>query len=228
MGIFSVAIDGPAGAGKSTLAKAAAKELGFVYVDTGAIYRTVGLAAQRAKIAPTDTAAVTALLPQLAVDMKYVNGVQQMLLNGENVSHLIRSPEISDYASNVSAMPEVRAYLMDMQRQMAKKYNVIMDGRDIGTVVLPHAGLKIFLTADVEKRAERRCRELLERGVETSYEDVLKEMRIRDDRDMNRESAPLKAASDAVVLDTGDMTLEESIQALLHLIRDRMREGATV
>lgn len=228
MGIFSVAIDGPAGAGKSTLAKAAAKELGFVYVDTGAIYRTVGLAAQRAKIAPTDTAAVTALLPELVVDMKYVNGVQQMLLNGENVSHLIRSPEISDYASKVSAMPEVRAYLMDMQRQMAKKYNVIMDGRDIGTVVLPHAGLKIFLTADVEKRAERRCRELLERGVETSYEDVLKEMRIRDDRDMNRESAPLKAASDAVVLDTGDMTLEESIQAVLRLIRDRMREGATV
>lgn len=228
MGIFSVAIDGPAGAGKSTLAKAAAKELGFVYVDTGAIYRTVGLAAQRAGIAPNDAAGVTALLPELVIDMKYVNGVQQMLLHGENVSHLIRLPEISDYASNVSAMPEVRAYLMDMQRQMAQKYSVIMDGRDIGTVVLPHAGLKIFLTADVEKRADRRYMELLQSGVETSYEDVLKEMRIRDARDMGRETAPLKAASDAVILDTGDMTLDESIQAVLSLIRDRMREGAAV
>lgn len=228
MGIFSVAIDGPAGAGKSTLAKAAAKELGFVYVDTGAIYRTVGLAAQRAGIAPNDVAAVTALLPELVIDMKYVNGVQQMLLHGENVSHLIRSPEISDYASNVSAMPAVRAYLMDMQRQMAQKYNVIMDGRDIGTVVLPHARLKIFLTADVEKRADRRYMELVKSGVETSYEDVLEEMRIRDARDMGRETAPLKAAPDAVILDTGDMTLDESIQAVLSLIRDRIREGAAV
>lgn len=228
MGIFSVAIDGPAGAGKSTLAKAAAKELGFVYVDTGAIYRTVGLAAQRAGIAPDDAAAVTALLPELVIDMKYVNGVQQMLLHGENVSHLIRSPEISDYASNVSAMPAVRAYLMDMQRQMAQKYNVIMDGRDIGTVVLPHARLKIFLTADVEKRADRRYMELVKSGVETSYEDVLEEMRIRDARDMGRETAPLKAAPDAVILDTGDMTLDESIQAVLSLIRDRIREGAAV
>lgn len=228
MRIFSVAIDGPAGAGKSTLAKAAAKELGFVYVDTGAIYRTVGLAAQRAGIAPDDAAAVTALLPELVIDMKYVNGVQQMLLHGENVSHLIRSPEISDYASNVSAMPAVRAYLMDMQRQMAQKYNVIMDGRDIGTVVLPHARLKIFLTADVEKRADRRYMELVKSGVETSYEDVLEEMRIRDARDMGRETAPLKAAPDAVILDTGDMTLDESIQAVLSLIRDRIREGAAV
>jgi len=228
MGNFSIAIDGPAGAGKSTLAKAAAKELGFVYVDTGAIYRTVGLAARRAGVARDDLAGVTALLPGLSVDITYADGTQRMLLNGEDVSELIRTPEISDYASNVSAMPAVRAYLMDMQRQMAEKYDVIMDGRDIGTVVLPHASLKVFLTADVEKRAARRQRELLDKGMEVSFEEVLADMRVRDERDTNRETAPLKAAEDAILLDTGDMTLEESIAALLALIRTRMAEGAVV
>ena len=225
---FSVAIDGPAGAGKSTLAKAAAKALGFVYVDTGAIYRTVGLAAKRAGVAKDDTAAVTALLPGLSVDITYMDGVQHMLLGGEDVSDLIRTPEISDYASNVSAMPPVRAYLMDMQRRMAEKYDVVMDGRDIGTVVLPQAGLKVFLTADVEKRAQRRHKELLEKGIDTPLEEVLADMRVRDARDMGRETAPLKAAEDAVILDTGDMTLEESIEALLALIRARLTEGAAV
>lgn len=228
MANFSVAIDGPAGAGKSTLAKAAAKELGFVYVDTGAIYRTVGLAAKRAGVAKDDLAGVTALLPGLKVDIIYIDGVQHMLLGREDVSEQIRTPEMSDYASNVSAMPPVRAYLMDMQRQMAERYNVIMDGRDIGTVVLPNAGLKVFLTADVEKRAARRHRELLEKGTDVSLAEVLADMRVRDARDSNRETAPLKAADDAVILDTGDMTLEESIAALLDLIRAKMAEGAMV
>lgn len=228
MANFSVAIDGPAGAGKSTLAKAAAKTLGFVYVDTGAIYRTVGLAAKRAGVAKDDVQGVTALLPGLSVDITYLDGVQRMLLDGEDVSESIRTPEMSDYASNVSAMPQVRAYLMDMQRQMARRYDVIMDGRDIGTVVLPDASLKVFLTADVEKRAARRYKELLEKGTETSFDEVLAEMRVRDARDSNRETAPLKAAEDAVILDTGDMTLEESISALLDLIRASMEEGAVV
>lgn len=228
MANFSVAIDGPAGAGKSTLAKAAAKTLGFVYVDTGAIYRTVGLAAKRAGVAKDDVPGVTALLPGLSVDITYVDGIQRMLLDGEDVSDSIRTPEMSDYASNVSAMPQVRAYLMDMQRQMAQRYDVIMDGRDIGTVVLPNASLKVFLTADVEKRAKRRYQELLEKGTKTSFDEVLADMKVRDARDMGRETAPLKAAEDAVVLDTGDMTLEESIDALLDLIRARMEEGAVV
>ena len=228
MGNFSVAIDGPAGAGKSTLAKAAARAMGFIYVDTGAIYRTVGFAAKRAGIAPDDAAGVTALLPGLSIDITYIGDTQHMLLDGEDVSDWIRTPEMSDYASNVSAMPAVRAYLMDMQRQMAEQYNVIMDGRDIGTVVLPHASLKVFLTAAVEKRAARRHLELREKGIDTSFEEVLAEMRIRDERDSNRAAAPLKAAEDAVILDTGDMTLEESIQALLALIRAERWEGATV
>lgn len=228
MGNFSVAIDGPAGAGKSTLAKAAAKKLGFVYVDTGAIYRTVGFAAKRAGVARDDTAGVTALLPGLSVDIMYIDGIQHMLLDGEDVTDLIRTPEMSDYASNVSAMPEVRAYLMDMQRQMAERYDVIMDGRDIGTVVLPNASLKVFLTADVEKRADRRFRELKEKGIEISFEEVLEDMRVRDARDSNRAAAPLRAAEDAVILDTGDMSLEESIEALLSLIWAGIAEGVVI
>ena len=228
MGNFSVAIDGPAGAGKSTLAKAAARAMGFIYVDTGAIYRTVGFAAKRAGIAPDDAAGVTALLPGLSIDITYIGDTQHMLLDGEDVSDWIRTPEMSDYASNVSAMPAVRAYLMDMQRQMAERYNVIMDGRDIGTVVLPNAGLKVFLTAAVEKRAARRHLELAEKGINTTFEEVLRDMRIRDERDSNREAAPLRVAEDAVILDTGDLTLEESIQALLDLIQARMSEGGMV
>ena len=228
MGNFSVAIDGPAGAGKSTLAKAAARAMGFIYVDTGAIYRTVGFAAKRAGIAPDDAAGVTALLPGLSIDITYIGDTQHMLLDGEDVSDWIRTPEMSDYASNVSAMPAVRAYLMDMQRQMAERYNVIMDGRDIGTVVLPNAGLKVFLTAAVEKRAARRHLELAEKGINTTFEEVLRDMRIRDERDSNRENAPLRDAEDAVILDTGDLTLEESIQALLDLIQARMSEGGMV
>lgn len=225
MSKFSVAIDGPAGAGKSTLAKAAAAKLGFVYVDTGAIYRTVGLAAKLAGVEKTDTAGVIALLPKLDIDLGYVDGMQRMFLNGEDVSDKIRTPEMSIYASNVSALPEVRAYLMDMQRQMAVKYDVIMDGRDIGTVVLPNAGLKVFLTASAEKRAMRRYKELLAKDTDVTYEEVLADMIQRDARDMNRAAAPLKAAEDAVLLDTSEMTLEESVETLISMIENRMEGG---
>lgn len=217
---FSVAIDGPAGAGKSTIAKAAAAKLGFVYVDTGAIYRTVGLAAKRRGIPLGDQANTAAMLPELSIDMRYVDGVQRMFLNGEDVSERIRTPEASTYASNVAAMGEVRAYLLDMQRRMAERYDVLMDGRDIGTVVLPHADLKIFLTASAEERARRRYAQLQEKGTELSYEQVLEEIVLRDKRDMERETAPLKQAEDAILLDTSALNLEQSIQAVMELITE--------
>lgn len=223
---FSVAIDGPAGAGKSTIAKAAAQSLGFVYVDTGAIYRTVGLAAKYRGYAPDAHAQVVAMLPQLEIDMRYVDGVQRMFLDGKDVSEEIRTPEASGYASNVAAMPEVRAYLMDMQRSMARRYDVLMDGRDIGTVVLPDAQLKIFLTASAEERARRRYAQLREKGTEETYESVLAEIVERDKRDCERETAPLKQAEDAILLDTSDMTPAESIQAVIDLVAARRKAGA--
>lgn len=225
MSYFSVAVDGPAGAGKSTLARAAAERLGFVYVDTGAIYRTVGLAVKRAGIDRQDASAVAALLPGLSISVRYADGVQHMLLDGEDVSGLIRTPEMSEYASAVSALPAVRAFLMEMQRQMAREHDVIMDGRDIGTVVLPDAGLKVFLTASPEKRAMRRFKELTEKGTAVTYEEVLADMNARDEKDTTRAAAPLRAAEDAVLLDTSDLTLEESVDALEGLIRQRMKEG---
>lgn len=219
---FSVALDGPAGAGKSTLAMAAAERFGFIYVDTGAIYRTVGLAARDAGLDSADRA-VIAMLPGLDIRLAHDDGgVQRMYLGGRDVSELIRTPEISRYASDVSAMPEVRAFLMDMQRSMAKSASVIMDGRDIGTVVLPRADLKVFLTADSEARARRRYKELLSRGVETSLEAVLSDMTERDRNDSTRAAAPLRPAEDAVLLDTGGLTLQESIDALCALIKERM------
>ncbi|MBQ3011243.1 MAG: (d)CMP kinase [Oscillospiraceae bacterium] len=226
MSNFSVAIDGPAGAGKSTIAKAAAQKLNFVYVDTGAIYRTVGLAAKRSGYQADDRAAVVAMLPSLVIDMRYVDGVQRMFLNDEDVSEAIRTPEASHYASNVAAMPEVRTYLMDMQRNMAARYHVLMDGRDIGTVVLPNAELKIFLPASAEERARRRYDQLLEKGTEQTYDEVLTEIIERDKRDSERETAPLKQAVDAVLLDTSDLTQEQSIQAVIDLIDARMKEGS--
>ena len=225
MNKFSVAIDGPAGAGKSTIAKAAAQKLCFVYVDTGAIYRTVGLAAKRHGYAADDHENVVAMLPSLVIDMRYVDGVQKMFLNDEDVSEAIRTPEASHYASNVAAMPEVRTYLMDMQRDMAKRYDVLMDGRDIGTVVLPNANLKIFLTASAEERARRRFAQLQEKGTIQPYEEVLAEIIERDKRDSERETAPLKQADDAILLDTSDLTQEQSIQAVIDLIQGRMKEG---
>lgn len=220
---FSVAIDGPAGAGKSTLAKAAAARLGFVYVDTGAIYRTVGLAARNAGVDKADSEGIKALLTGLQVDIRYENGVQKMYLNGGDVTGEIRSPEISAYASYVSAIPEVRAFLMEMQRRLAREHDVIMDGRDIGTVVLPEAGLKIFLTASAEKRAMRRFRELQEKNPAITFEEVLSDMTARDAKDSQRETAPLKAAEDAVLVDTSDLGLEESVELIVNMIA-RQRE----
>lgn len=220
---FSVAIDGPAGAGKSTLAKAAAARLGFVYVDTGAIYRTVGLAARNAGVDKADSEGIKALLTGLQVDIRYENGVQKMYLNGGDVTGEIRSPEISAYASYVSAIPEVRAFLMEMQRRLAREHDVIMDGRDIGTVVLPEAGLKIFLTASAEKRAMRRFQELQEKNPAITFEEVLSDMTARDAKDSQRETAPLKAAEDAVLVDTSDLSLEESVELIVNMIA-RQRE----
>lgn len=218
-GFYSIAIDGPGGAGKSSLAKRLAAAFNFIYVDTGAIYRTVGLAADRKGIDPKDEAAVKAILPELEIAMCYnENGEQCMLLNGEDVSKLIRMPEISLLASSVSAHASVRTFLLDMQRKFARESNVIMDGRDIGTVVLPDAELKIYLTADVRVRAQRRFDELQSKGIEAKFEDVLKEMELRDWQDMNREVAPLRKADDAIVVDTSTIGFEESFQVLCELV----------
>lgn len=222
---FSVAIDGPAGAGKSTIAKAVAQKMNFVYVDTGAIYRTVGLAAYRNGYALDDSKRISEMLPSLVIDMRYVDGVQKMFLADEDVSDEIRLPVISTYASGVAAIPAVRAFLLEMQRSMAERYDVLMDGRDIGTVVLPNADLKIFLTASAEERARRRYVQLQEKGTEQAFEEVLAEIVDRDKRDMERETAPLKQAEDAIYLDTSDMNQEQSIQAVIDLILERKKEG---
>ena len=222
---MAVAIDGPSGAGKSSLARCCAEKLGFLYVDTGAIYRTLGLAVLRAGIDRKDEAAVMDLLPKLSLEMKYDEaGEQRMLLNGEDVSKEIRLPEISLAASDVSAHARVREYLLETQRRLARENNVIMDGRDIGTVVLPHAELKIFLTASPEARAQRRVLQLREKGVESSFEEVLQDIRYRDEQDSNRAAAPLRQADDAILLDTSDLSFEESFQAISELIRRRREE----
>ena len=219
----AVAIDGPSGAGKSTLAKALAKKLDFLYVDTGAIYRSVGCYVHDRGVEPREEQAVEALLPQIHLELCYgEDGLQHMILNGEDVTARIRLPEISMYASAVSAHPPVRAFLMEMQRDMARRHSVIMDGRDIGTVVLPEAEVKIFLTAAAEERARRRCLELEQRGTPQPYDQVLAEIRQRDENDMNRAAAPLKAAEDAVVVDTTELTFDESLQALERVIKERL------
>ena len=219
---ISVAIDGPSGAGKSSVARAAAKEFGFIYVDTGAIYRTVGLAAALRKLDPKDKAAVVAMLPEISIRLAYgEDGLQHMYLDGEDVTSRIRTPEISLYASGVSAHPEVRAYLMEMQRSLARENDVVMDGRDIGTVVLPDAGLMIFLTASPEARARRRCSELIAKGQDVQYADVLRDLTLRDENDSTRAAAPLKAAEDALLLDTTEMDFEESCRAVAEMIRER-------
>lgn len=221
---ISVAIDGPSGAGKSTLARAAAEVLGFLYVDTGAIYRTVGLAVREAGIDPHDEAAVLAALPGLDIRLFHgEDGEQRMALNGRDVSREIRLPEMSQYASAVSAYPGVRAYLLETQRKLARENHVIMDGRDIGTVVLPDADVKVFLTASAEVRAKRRRVELERRGTPEPYEKVLRDIEERDYNDIHRAASPLRRAEDAVELDTTELDFEESCQALLRLIRERTR-----
>ena len=220
---YAVAVDGPSGAGKSTLAKAVAKALRITYVDTGAIYRVIGVAAQRRGIDPRDEAAVAAMLPELAIGLAHgADGLQRMSLNGEDVTDAIRLPEISRYASAVSAQSAVRAYLLDMQRKFARERSVIMDGRDIGTVVLPGADVKIFLTADAEVRARRRVLELEQRGTPQPYEEVLREMKERDWSDTHRAISPLVRAEDAVVLDTSALDFDQSRELLLHTIREKV------
>ena len=217
--MINIAIDGPAGAGKSTVAKAVAKKLGFIYVDTGALYRSIGVNALRHSVATDDSAAVVALLPETNVELKYIDGNQRVFLNGEDVSEEIRLPEASMAASNVSAIPEVRAFLLDLQRDMAKKNNVVMDGRDIGTVILPDAQYKFFLTATAEVRAERRYKELQEKGITVDFNELLEEIKQRDYNDSHRATAPLKQADDAVYVDSSDLTLEESISAIADRIK---------
>ena len=220
---IAIAIDGPAGAGKSTIARLAAKELGFIYVDTGALYRTIGLAAFRRSLTAEDKDAIiemlTAIKVELAVNEKHE---QIVLLDGEDVSGLIRTPEISMMASAVSAIPEVRAFLLDLQRDMAHTNNVIMDGRDIGTVVLPDAKIKIFLSASPECRARRRYKELIEKGMDVKYEDILSDVVARDYADSHRDIAPLKPADDAIMVDTSGEDLETSVNKLLTIMRDRI------
>lgn len=220
--MISIAIDGPSGAGKSTISRKAAEKFGFIYVDTGAIYRTIGLATKIRGVSLDDTTAVVALLPTLEIELKYNDaGEQHMYLDGNDVSRDIRLPEVSILASKVSAIPAVREFLIDMQRGMAEKYDVIMDGRDIGTVILPNADLKIFLTADVRDRARRRYEELRAKGMEKPFDEVLAEMEKRDEQDTQRAAAPLKAADDAVLLDTSGNTLEESIDEVCRLISEK-------
>ena len=217
--MINVAIDGPAGAGKSTVAKAAAKELGYIYVDTGALYRTVALSAQRKGILD-DNEKIIEMLGSIKVELGYDDGVQKVYLNGEDVSALIRTPEISMGASNVSAIPKVREFLLELQRDIARKNNVIMDGRDIATVVLPNADVKIFLFASPECRAQRRYKELIEKGEDVKYEDVLADVNQRDYQDSHREIAPLKPSEDSIMCDTSELNLEESIQAVINIVKE--------
>lgn len=219
--MINVAIDGPAGAGKSTISKGAAKELGFIYVDTGALYRTIALSAVRKGIIDNGDEVVK-MLDEIEVKLGFENGVQCVYLNGEEVSPYIRTPEISMGASKVSAIPEVRKYLLDLQRNIAKENNVIMDGRDIGTVVLPKAECKIFLTASPQCRAQRRYKELIEKGEDVKYEDVLKDVNERDYNDSHREIAPLKPSEESVIADTSELTLDESIALIVKIIKEHM------
>lgn len=218
---IAVAIDGPVGAGKSSIARQAAKKLDFIYVDTGAMYRGIGLYTVRKGVGTKDTGAVISLLPEIELDIKIIDGTQRVFLNGEDVSEDIRLPEISMAASDVSAIPEVRAFLLDLQRGFAKTNNVIMDGRDIGTVILPDAEVKIYLTADAEVRAKRRYDELIAKGKDVKYEDVLADLNQRDYNDMHREIAPLKVADDAVIADTTELDFEQSCELITKIIKEK-------
>ena len=222
--MIQIAIDGPSGAGKSTVAKALAKTLGIVYVDTGALYRTIGYAAVSRGISTKDAVAMETLLPEIQIDVKYENGTQCVYLNGENLGDRIRRPEISMAASDVSAIPCVRAFLLDTQRDIARRNSVVMDGRDIGTVILPNADVKIFMVASAEARALRRTKELEEKGMPASYEDVLREMKERDAQDSGRAIAPAIPAPDAVHLDNSGLGVEESVQAVIDLIRPHLHK----
>ena len=222
--VYAVAVDGPSGAGKSTLAKAIAKEMNIIYVDTGAMYRCIGLYMYRSGIGSKDAPHVIAALPQVHIEMRYEDGLQHMVLNGQDVTEEIRLPEMSMYASDVSAIPEVRNFLLETQRAFARENSVIMDGRDIGTVVLPDAQVKIFLYADVEIRARRRFLELEQRGTPVPYEEVLKDMEQRDYNDTHREVAPLQPAADSIMIDTSRLSFRESLELLLDVVRGSIGE----
>lgn len=218
---YTIAVDGPVGAGKSTLARLVAKKLNIIYVDTGAMYRAVGLYAIRNGVELTDRTGIVALLPQIELDVKIVNNEQQVFLNGEDVTGLIRTPEISMAASVVSKIAEVRTKLVELQRKLADRVSVIMDGRDIGTVVLPNASTKIYLTASLDVRAKRRYNELIAKGQDVTYEDVKADIMKRDDNDMNRDVSPLRPAEDSVNLDTSDMTLDEAVDAIIRIASEK-------
>lgn len=219
---INIAIDGPAGAGKSSIAKLVSKALGYIYVDTGALYRTVGLYSIRKGIDTKDAEAVTATLGDIEVKLGFVDGAQHVFLNGEDVSDAIRTPEASMGASNVSAIPAVRTFLFDLQRDIAKNNNCIMDGRDIGTVVLPDAQIKLFLTASPEARAQRRYKELIEKGEKVEFQDVLDDINKRDYQDSHREIAPLKQAEDAILVDNSGCNLEEGTKLVLDIIEKKL------
>lgn len=220
---IAVALDGPAGAGKSSIAKKAAKALDYIYIDTGALYRTIGLAAARNNVDPVPSQEVENLLAKIKVDLTFnEQGEQIVLLDNEDVSGLIRTPEASMAASKISAIPAVRAYLLDLQRNMAKSYNVIMDGRDIGTVVLPNAQVKIFLTASPEVRASRRYKELVEKGMNVNYDDILKDVIERDYNDTHRDTAPLKPAEGCIIVDTTDIDFEQSVEKIISVIKENI------
>ena len=220
--MIQIAIDGPSGAGKSTVAKALAAKLGIIYVDTGALYRTVGYYVRSQNVDPHDADAVAALLPDVNVTLKYENGTQSVYLNGEDLGDRIRTPEMSMYASAVSAIPAVRSFLLDTQRDIAAKNSVIMDGRDIGTVILPNADVKIFLYASNECRAQRRCDELLAKGIKTTYEEVLADMIARDRADSTREIAPAVAAPDAIPFDNSGLSPDECTERLVALVEETL------
>lgn len=219
--MFNIAIDGPAGAGKSTIAKKVAKELDFIYVDTGAMYRSMALYFIRKQVKAAEVDKIITLLPEIHVTIAYENGEQHVYLNGEDVSTLIRNEEVSQMTSSISTIPEVREKLLSLQRNLAKENNVLMDGRDIGTCVLPDAELKIYLTASVGVRAKRRYNEMIEKGMECDLEELVASIKERDYRDMNREIAPLKQAEDAVLLDTSDMNIEEVVNAIIRMVKER-------
>ena len=219
--MFSVAIDGPAGAGKSSVAKAVAAKTGFIYVDTGALYRTVALYVINNMIDSDDPAAVEAALPGIQVSMEYIDGTQHMFLCGDDVTDKIRTNDVSMMASKTSAIPAVRKFLFSLQTGMAEKYDVLMDGRDIGTVVLPNAQVKVFLTASPEERASRRYKEYVEKGIAADYDEILQDVIKRDYQDSHRETAPLKAADDAVTVDSTGLTFDEVVAEIIHLIDDR-------
>ena len=222
---ITVAIDGPSGAGKSTLAKSVSKTLGYLYVDTGAIYRTIGYGVYCRGIDPSDAAAVAAVLPEMRLELHYDQaGLQRMKLAGRDVTEEIRLPEMSKYASKVSAIPAVRDFLLELQRDQARRRSVIMDGRDIGTVVLPDATVKIFLTATPEARATRRWKEYQAKGIDTPYEEVLADVKQRDYQDTHRAAAPLKQADDAVLLDTSELDFEQSLAAMKKIIAEKVNK----